>query len=665
MTTITQKLSRLAIGPAVLAASFTACTPTGGGGTDPTGACCSVDGSCSVTTNANCSGAYQGDATTCDAADCADPTGACCLNDGTCDVTTEMQCSGQYLGDDATCEAADCAPPTGACCDATGACTPATRDDCDGAFQGAGTMCEADSCSASPFADEAAQRGVTYLVVFGQGDEAGTGIGFIDFDEDGDPDLMIMGKPGAGDLGLYENDGTGHFIDRSDGSGLAPAPQARGIAAADYDADGDVDVYLSYWLEPNVLYRNDGNFQFTDVTATAGVADDGTGTGCAWGDYDGDGRLDLYSSNYEPEHPNHLYRNNGDGTFTDVGAALGVDSTLRTYQAVFVDYDGDADVDLYTANDLQASVCPECCNELYENNNGVFSVLSADTGANACVNSMSTAVGDINNDLALDLHFTDDANAPGNILLLNRGDGTFDDASDEAGINPLGSIGWGSVMFDYDNDGYEELFVLNNNTPNRFYENDGSFPLTNVATELGMDDGGASYCVAVADIDNDGDLDVALQNRQATLRILINHEGHKRRWVKFRVIGEGHNTNGIGATVTISAGGKSQIRHLMAGHNYKSQNERLLHFGLDEARTLDTVTIVWPGGNQRTLSGYAGNETWTLYPTVRLGDADGDGDVDATDRAVFESCRGTVRPGCEMMDLDGDADVDDADEAAL
>jgi len=450
---------------------------------------------------------------------------------------------------------------------------------------------------------------------------------------------------------LFENDGMGMFTSRTDSTDALDTQQARGIAAGDYDDDGDLDIYLSYWEQANVLLRNDGNFTFTDVTATAGVGDPGPGGGSAWGDYDGDGLLDLYTTNWENVFPNKLYHNLGNGQFEDVSAAQGVDTTERSFQPAFVDYDGDADLDLYVANDIQASDCgPAAHNRLYQNNGGVFMDVSTAAGADVCLNSMSIALGDVDNNLTLDMHFTN--LPPGNVLILNQGDGTFTNGSAQTGIDATGSISWGSVFFDYDNDGNEELFVCNNGTPNRLYENDGTLPLTDVAGSLGLDHTGSTYCVAVGDIDDDGDLDMVVQSRQETIKIYINHEGEKRKWVKFRVIGEGANRMGIGATVTISAGGKSQIRELLAGNNFKSQNSRVLHFGLGGTNTVDDITIVWPGGTTRTLHNYAANTTWTLYPPDQLG---------STDAALVASCQGTVRPGCEALDTNGDGTVDASD----
>jgi len=590
------------------------------------------------------------------------PQGACCHSDGSCGVTSEAGCDGTYVGDDSTCALADCPPPTGACCLDDGSCSVVSRDDCAGAFEGAGTTCSATACDVSPFTEEAIARGVDYRVIYGRGDEAGSGVALVDLDGDGDPDLVTLGLVGDGDVGVFENDGTGHFTDRSGASEIAPAPDARGVSAGDYDDDGDLDLYLTQWNVANVLLRNDGNFHFTDVTAEAGVGGVGYGGASVWGDYDGDGRIDLYVGNWEYTDRNFLYHNLGDGTFEEVAQALGVDSRERSYQPVFIDYDGDADLDLYLSNDNRVSSCgPDHHNQLFRNDGGVFTDVSAESGADVCLNSMGVAVGDFDRNLFPDFHLTN--LAPGNVLLMNQGDGTFVDESAAAGIDQAGDFGWGAVAFDYDHNGFEDLYVVFNGAANRFYKNAGTFPLVNIAADLGLDLNTESYCVATGDIDLDGDLDLVLSARQTELKIYINHEGQKRRWAKFHVVGEGHDRGGIGTVVQVRTGDARQVRHLLFGNNYKSQNETVLHFGLDGATVMDEIIVTWMGGTTRTLSNYATDTTWTLYPPQRLGDSNGDAVINATDTAAMTDCQGTVRPGCEMMDYDGNGTVNAADAA--
>jgi len=590
----------------------------------------------------------------------AAPQGACCAVDGTCNTTTQSACDGTYRGDDSTCEPANCPPPTGACCLESGSCSVITRDECDGAFQGAATTCGPAACDSSPFTEEAGARGVNYRVVFGAGDEAGSGVALIDLDNDGDADLVTLGRAGDGAVGVFQNDGTGNFTDRTGETGIAPAQNARGVSAGDYDDDGDLDLYLSQWNVPNVLLRNDGGLRFTDVTEEARVAGVGHGAGSAWADYDRDGRIDLYVANWEYTDRNFLYRNLGNGRFEEVAEALGVASRERTYQPVFIDYDGDADLDLYLSNDNRLSNCgPDHHNELFRNDGASFTDVSEETGADVCLNSMGAAVADYDRNLWPDLHFTN--LPPGNVLILNQGDGTFIDGSAQAGIDQFGDLGWGTIAFDYDHNGFEDLYVVFNNGVNRFYINQGSFPLTNMADQLGLDHLSESYCVASGDIDGDGDLDLVLSVRQEDIRIYVNNEGQKRRWVKFRIIGQGHDRGGIGTAVQIRTGEDRQVRHLLFGNNYKSQNETILHFGLDVARIVDEIEVVWPGGSTRTLRNYPVERIWTLYPPERLGDANNDGSVGDADRAALDGCQGPIRVGCEALDFDGSGVVDQTD----
>lgn len=553
---------------------------------------------------------------------------------------------------------------TGACCSDSGACSVTTREGCSGSYQGDDVTCAAAACDElSPFSEEAIARGVNYRVIFGRGDEAGSGVALIDLDNDGDADLVAMGRVGDGAVGIWENDGTGQFTDRTDGTGIPLVPDAHGVCAGDYDDDGDLDLYLTQWQVANILLRNDGDFRFTDVTTTAGVGGVGYGGGCAWADYDGDQLIDVYVGNWEYTDRNFLYRNLGDGTFEDVAPALGVDSDQRTYQPVWFDYDGDADLDLYLSNDNTLFFCgPDRHNELFRNDGGTFTDVSAESGADVCLNSMGAALGDFDRNLHADVHLTN--LPPGNVMILNQGDGTFINGSADAGIDLPGDLGWGTVAFDYDHNGFEDLYVVFNDGVNRFYNNAGTFPLTNIAADLGLEYLGESYCVATGDIDLDGDLDLVMSARQIDLRIYINNEGQKRDWVKFQVVGEGRNRGGIGTQVRISAGGAQQIRHLLFGNNYKSQNETILHFGLDSANTVNEIVATWPGGTTRTLTNYAANRLWTLYPPQRLGDFNGDGTINSTDVAALTDCVGDVRPGCEMMDYDGDGDVDSSDASA-
>jgi hypothetical protein len=273
----------------------------------------------------------------------------------------------------------------------------------------------------------------------------GRGVALVDLDRDGDLDALTVGSP-TGTVGVFENDGAGFFTDRSSGNGIPAVPKASGIAAGDYDGDRDLDVYISNWTEPNLLLRNEGDFQFVDVAAAAGVADDGPGVGCAWGDFDADGHLDLYAGNRTTDGGsdavNQLYRNLGDGTFEEVGEKLGVDDGLSpTFQAVFFDHDRDGDPDIYVANDK--GYAQNETNRLFENLGGSFQDITEDTQTGAHIDSMGTAVGDYDRNGYQDLYVTN--NPFGNVLLLNQGSGPYVSYGDEAGVGSY-AIGWAATM---------------------------------------------------------------------------------------------------------------------------------------------------------------------------------------------------------------------------
>jgi len=515
----------------------------------------------------------------------------------------------------------------------------------------------------APFTEEAVSRGINYSMPFTPA--WGFGIALVDLDEDGDPDAVMVGRS-DGRVGLYENDGTGNFTDRSLTSGIPLIADASGLCAGDYDADGDLDLYFSNFIAANLLMRNDGAFGFTDVTAAAGVGDIGAGEACTWGDYDLDGRIDLYLANrtgsndgaYIAGEPNRLYRNLGDGSFLDVLSAVGMVADRLTFQGVLFDFDRDGDADIYVSNDKCGGVET---NRLWENDNGTFTDITTASQTGVCLDSMGVAVGDFDGNLLQDLYPT---NTPeGNPLLLNQGSGLFTDTAATAAVASY-ATGWAAMFLDYDNDTHQELYVCNFDTGNRLYDHDGSWPSVDVAPSVACDDGGFSYGGAHGDVDGDGDLDIAVSNSQGDVHLYINHEGEMHNWIRFDVRGQGENLDGIGALVDLRLGTTWQLREVLAGSNsYKSQNEMKLHFGMYTATAADEVVVTWPGATtSRTIAGLAANNSWTLYPPEFLGDADLDGDNDVDDFYSFDACYpSALVPGCETMDLDGDADVDDDD----
>jgi len=232
--------------------------------------------------------------------------------------------------------------------------------------------------------------------------------------------------------------------------------------------------------------------------------------------------------------------------------------------------------------------------------------------------------------------------------------------------------GWSCLFFDYNNDTFEDLFMVHESFENKLFKNTGSFPLLDVSAAMGVNDPGLSYICAVADVDLDGDLDIVSTSEFAPLRLFINNEGDNRNWMRLKIMGIGHNTQAIGAQVFLTEAGLTQFREVRAGCNYKADNERQVHFGLgDNPSVVERVEIRWPNSTvRRTLRNYPPNRHWTVWHPTRLGDADGNGTIDLSDIqlaiAVMNLHAGEpIDPGEEIFDMDGDCDVDFNDIASM
>ncbi|MEZ6242549.1 MAG: FG-GAP-like repeat-containing protein [Phycisphaerales bacterium] len=533
------------------------------------------------------------------------------------------------------------------------------------------------SCPKAPvgrvaFTEEAAARGLNYRVAASSPPNGGYGsAAFVDLDSDGDPDIVAVGDS-TGIVGIYENVGTGHFINHSKSSGITPMSKMGGICAADYDDDGDMDLFISRVLADDLLLRNDGGFTFTDVTAAAGVLGNlGAGDGCAWGDYNNDGWLDLLVGNRAgslfPDLTmstvlNRLYRNNGDGTFTDVAPAAGIVSNIQpTLTTAFVDYDLDGDADIYVGND-KGTQCIQYTNHLYRNNGDeTFTDVTVASGTQSCTDTMSIAIGDFDANGYPDFFCTNTPPPPGHALMLNNGDGSFHRYGPEAGVTG-NHLGWGSNFIDYDNDGVMGLYVVHSDYRNYFYEYTNPFPCIEIGQQLGIAHTGVSYNTSFADIDGDGDLDLVVQDISGPLLLYVNHDGERRSWIRFDVVGDPPNRNAVGAIVRVMAEGRWQMSEVLAGgNNYRSQNELTLHYGLNNACTAEAVHAEWPDGQSRMLSNYPAGSVWTLVPPSMLGDANDDGRIDAVDMQRMVSSFGPVAPGLEALDMNGDAKIDAVD----
>lgn len=542
-------------------------------------------------------------------------------------------------------------------------------------------LVQADRRGVAPFTLEAQQRGLLFTMMNfpQQTGFYGFGCGFADLDSDGDSDVVIVGGA-AWIVGIFENQ-NGTFVNRSATSGLPPLGALSGLASADYDGDGDMDLFLSRVLEAPVLLRNNGNFTFSDVTELAGidVYSARIGKGACWGDYNGDGWVDLYVCNYlhisggEHASENYLYRNNGDGTFTDVATEVGVNSDSPSFEAVWTDFDRDGDLDLYLSND-RGTTPGFPGNELFRNDGGVFTEIGAKSGTNVKLNSMGLACGDFNADGFVDFYVTNTSGpqlAPEHAfpLLLSQGaTQTFQSEELKWGVaHPSVYWAWGAFFFDWNNDRHLDLYVINQEGPNSLFHNSGAPPAVDIALEAAI--GGptpvarSKFCAAYADIDNDGDLDILLNPLAGPVDLYINHEGSKRGAVRLRVIGDGPNTGAIGANADLTADGVTQFQEIYAGgQSYLGQNEQILHFGVGSAKQATSAIVRWPSrGPTRTLSNIPVHQQWIVWPPAVLGDADHDGDFDFADRLAIVAAFGPVAPGQERLDLDGTFVIDSAD----
>jgi hypothetical protein len=528
------------------------------------------------------------------------------------------------------------------------------------------------------FTSEHSARGVLYNMMLSvplPTPSEGFGMAAADLDGDGDLDLVLLGRA-DGQVGVFENNGTGQFTNRSAASGIAATTLGRGVAAFDYDRDGDLDLYVAQYNQPSRLWRNDGQLRFSDVTAVAGLTLTAFANGCSVADYDGDGHLDLYLCTYATGVPNRLYRNRGDGTFEEVAAALGVASVGLAYQSVFSDYDRDGWPDLCISNDRGVGNVP---NQLFRNTQGGFTDVGAASGLSVALCSMGVACADVDGNGRPDFYFT---NVPDpapplfgvNPLMLAAPDGTFSQAQAAWGVENR-FFSWGTLFLDVDNDGDLDLYVNNETAPNRLYLNAGAPPMADIAPAVAAaGTGGLSYVTVAGDLDGDGDLDLVQNNLAGAVRLYMNNEGSDRAWLRLRVAGTGRVRDAIGASATLVARGPDgalrapQWREVLCGGNgYLGQSETTLHFGVADAAAIESVEVRWPaGGGVRLLRNMPVRAGWTAYPPSRLGDVDGGGSVDASDWAAITAWGpGPVMPGREMADLDGDWSIGPADADAF
>lgn len=424
------------------------------------------------------------------------------------------------------------------------------------------------------------------------------GVAFGDYDGDGADDIYIS-RHNAPNL-LYQAIGNGQFAEVAAQAGIAHVGTTNMSAWGDFDNDGHLDLYLGNRDEPNILYHNNGDGTFTDISASAGVNSGHRTRAVLWGDVDRDGYIDLYVANLAA--PNYLYHNNGDGTFTDITAAANAQDFGIAMGSLFFDYDNDGDLDLYLTHDANQP------NILYRNDGtGNFEDVSVVSGANIAAQGMGVDFADINHDGFFDLYIT---NLYENVLLLSDGDDTFTEIGGPAGVDDLG-MGWGTVFLDYDNDGYSDIYVSNDTYfapfDNLLYRNLGNTTFEIVSEGTLLASPMAGYGVATGDVNSDGKPDLLLVNAgsQDGNQLFLNSTENAHHFVKVRLRGTESNTAAIGARVTVEANGQVQMDEVCAGMGYASQNSFTLHFGLGEAMFIDRLSIRWPNGEVEAYEGLA------------------------------------------------------------
>ena len=517
------------------------------------------------------------------------------------------------------------------------------------------------SAGAEIFTDVTAQAGITWRHENGESSEKflieamGGGVAFLDFDGDGLLDLLFVtgGETPKSPLSspprnaLYRNLGNGKFEDVTEKAGLARIPfYGMGASAADFDNDGFPDVFITGY-PACALFHNNRDGTFTDITEKAGVKNAGKwAAGAAWIDYDRDGHLDLFVSNYvkfsytdshrceykgertycaqtayEGDRPT-LFHNNGDGTFTDVTEQAGLAKLVgRALGVVSIDVNDDGWPDLFVARDASPNLL------LINKHDGTFEdtaldaevALSADGAARA---GMGVDAGDVNGDGRPDFIVTN-FNDEQHTLFLNTGKFPFREATRESGLAALTRfyVGWGAHFIDYDNDGNLDLVLANGHInpviektrmdvtyrePPLLLANDGRGVLHNVRELAGAVFGGRflGRGLAVGDYDNDGGIDIALTRLNDTPVLLRNNIGHEKSWVGIELQGAKSNRDAIGAKLTLTAGERKLVRWITGGASYLSSHDRLVVFWLGDAPSSTIrLDIRWQGGNVQTVTG--------------------------------------------------------------
>ncbi len=510
------------------------------------------------------------------------------------------------------------------------------------------------------FVDIAQKAGLTATNVFGGKNSStyilestGTGVAIFDYDNDGWPDIFLVngttleGFP-AGSTPtnrLYHNNHDGTFTDVTEKAGLVATGWGQGVCVGDYDNDGWEDLYVTYYGK-NRLYHNRGDGTFEEVAEKVGVAGDGKtwGSGCAFVDYDRDGWLDLMVANYADfdlahppppgKHPsctwrgiavfcgprglpggkNTLYHNLGNGRFKNVTAAAHIDRTMGhfCFSVSPLDFDNDGWPDIYVACDSAPSI-------LYRNNHdGTFTDVGILSGVAYNVDGreqagMGSTVADYDGDGNLDLfrtNFSDDTST----LYHNDGNGNFTDVTNSAGLGfHTQYLGWGTMFFDFDNDGWPDLLLVNGHVypevdtlklgidyeePKLLYHNNGNGTFTDISRMAGqgITTPAPARGLAVGDLWNDGRLSAVIVNRNGPPSLLVNRVTYPNHWIEIKTVGTRSNRSGIGARLVVKTASRTQIDEVRSGSSYISNSDMRAHFGLGTTTKIEYLEVHWPSG---------------------------------------------------------------------
>ena len=493
-------------------------------------------------------------------------------------------------------------------------------------------------------------------------EEFGPGVCVADFDGDGWQDIYFVNGRDRYGRGinvrnaLYRNNRDGTFTDVTERAGVPGTGFGLGCVWGDYDNDGFPDLFVTQFGK-NVLYHNNGDGTFTDVTDKAGVGGLETGnfhSGATFVDYDRDGKLDLYVGTYvtmDPEtqryckvsgvltscpptaykgSPNALYHNNGDGTFTNVTKSAKVlEPDGKGLSVGAADFDNDGWPDIFVANDgVRAFLFHNLRNGTFEETAGMAGMAYSQLGQPMA--AMCISLGDYDNDGLLDLYISD-FQGNSDHLWRNEGKGFFGEVSDAAGITipTRGVLSFGGGFFDYDNDGWLDIFIANGHvypeveraSPETHYKQhntvfhnlrNGQFAETSAATGISALPPRVGRGVAFLDFDNDGSVDVLVANNGDPPTLLHNSGGTGNHFLNFKLVGTKSNRDAMGARIWIAAGGISQIREIAGGGSYLSQSDLRANFGLGAATQVELVEVSWPSGARQTFTNVAADKFWLI-----------------------------------------------------